>query len=136
MPVEPAGPRCRRCRRSDRVEQRTTSASNARNPGRKFWNCIHCSKPSGFGGFICWVDSDGINPTNPLCYCGQRTRLVETTDPGFSGHPFYGCNMRICDYMQFVNDIFTEDATLDAAMGPNQPGGTFGGRSDGLVFGF
>lgn len=112
-----------RSRRAQWGGARTTSASNAKNPGRQFWNCTRCSNPSGFGGFICWFDSHGIRPTNPLCHCGQRSRLVVTTDPGFPGHPFYGCNLRECDCMQFVNDVFTEDAAFDAALGWINPVG-------------
>ncbi|KAK7193332.1 uncharacterized protein CC84DRAFT_1079568 [Paraphaeosphaeria sporulosa] len=64
----PAYPsRCRRC--DSRVTLMFTRSNNRiGNAGRPYYKCLTCTK------FLCFADSRGLDPSNPLCSCGIPSR--------------------------------------------------------------
>lgn len=98
----PAYPRmvicCRRCYQSDTVEKVFTSWSNAHNPERPYFNCKTCCDDNGFGGFICWADTIGIDVIHGICCCGLPVRQDWRTRGEAVGTPFFVCSVGRCWY--------------------------------------
>ena len=89
---------------------RIVSSSNRNgNAGRQYLYCPPCRF------WICWVDSEGILPQNPLCFCGFRSRLNNRND----GVQFYSCATKHCKYFDThigdANKIWTNTNSSDIA---------------------
>ncbi|KAI1764009.1 hypothetical protein GGR53DRAFT_336100 [Hypoxylon sp. FL1150] len=79
------------------IEPETSTSS--RNHGRRYYRCRDCP---GFGGFVCWADSRGVNPRNPLCWCRQPSREDITGDNATQPDTlWYKCATDACRFRRF-----------------------------------
>ncbi|KAL2802770.1 hypothetical protein BJX63DRAFT_98817 [Aspergillus granulosus] len=84
-PVQIQPPTCRVCSHLlDLAEVR----NNNRNKGRPYYRCNKC------GVFRRWADGVGISNQNPLCRCGEYTRV----DVSKEGIRYFDCAEKRCGF--------------------------------------
>jgi len=99
-PAPNTPPTCFVCQKSNFVHWRPTNSHNPNgNAGRHFWKCYDCDQ------FLCFADTRGNDCRNPLCDCGESSKLQMSgvySSPPRMLH--FVCRLGCCNFFNAPQD--------------------------------